>query len=155
MLRGKRFLRGLIVGLNGGQFISELLATVELPDSCQVDFGKPMLHFGMLLIRDHAISQLAFGGDMVSTFESACEFRQVSPANQSVPLGTLHVFLRVFIAPPDGGSQAKDHVGRFVSSCALLGVLPEETNQSNGIVIHEIPPWVLYSANDDTIFISD
>ena len=34
MLRGRRFLRGLIVGLNGGQFISELLATVELPDFC-------------------------------------------------------------------------------------------------------------------------
>src|ERR1700680_3758445 len=140
MLSGRWFLRGLIIGLNGGQFISELLATVELSDFCQVDFGKPMLHFGMLLIGDHAISQFAFGGDMVSTFESPCEFRQVSPGNKSVPLSTLYVFLRVFIAPPDGGSQAKDHVGRSVSSCSLLGVLPEETNQSNGIVVHEFPP---------------
>src|ERR1700687_4004874 len=139
MLRGRRILRGLIVCLNGGQFISELLATVELSDFCQVDFGKPMLHFGMLLIGDHAISQFTFGGDMVSTFESPCEFRQVSPGNKSVPLGTLYAFLRVFVAPPDGGSQAKDHVGLFVSSCALLGFLPEESNQSNGIVVHEIP----------------
>jgi hypothetical protein len=124
----REVLGGLIVSLNGGQFVSELLATVELPDFCQVNFGKPVFHFGVLLIGDHAISQFAFGGDMVSTLESACEFRQVSPGNQSVPLGTLYVFLRVFIAPPDGGSQAKDHVGRFVSSCALLGVLPEEAN---------------------------
>ena len=94
-VEGKEVLGGLIVGLNGGQFISELLATVELPDFCQVNFGKPVLHFGMLLIGDHAISQFAFGGDMVSTLESACELRQVSPGNQSVPFGTLYVFLEI------------------------------------------------------------
>jgi hypothetical protein len=30
----KEVLRGLIVRLNGGQFINHLLATVELPDLC-------------------------------------------------------------------------------------------------------------------------
>ena len=64
---GREVLGGLIVRLNGGQFISQLLATVELPDFCQVNFGKPVFHFGVLFIGDHAVSQLAFGGDMVST----------------------------------------------------------------------------------------
>jgi hypothetical protein len=54
--------------------------------------------------------------------------------NKSVPLGTLYVFLGFFTAPPDGGSQAENHVGRIVSSHALLGVLPGEANESNGIV---------------------
>ena len=95
-VEGREVLGGLIVGLNGGQFISELLATVELPDFCEVNFGKPVLHLGVLLIGDHAISQFAFGGDMVSTLESACELREVPPGNQSVPFGTLYVFLGFF-----------------------------------------------------------
>ena len=57
----------LIVSLNGGQFLSKLFATVELSDFCQVNFSKPMLHFGVLLIGDHSVAQFAFGGDMVST----------------------------------------------------------------------------------------
>ena len=60
-------LGGLIVRLNAGQFISELFATVELPDFGEMNFGKPMLHLRVLFIGDHAVSQLAFGGDMVST----------------------------------------------------------------------------------------
>jgi hypothetical protein len=60
-------LGGLVVGLSGGQFISELFAAVELPDLGYVNFGKPALNFGVLFIGDHAVSQLAFGGDMVST----------------------------------------------------------------------------------------
>ena len=55
-VEGAEVLGGLIVGLGGGQFLSELLATVELPDFCQVNFCKPVLHFGVLLIGDHAIS---------------------------------------------------------------------------------------------------
>jgi hypothetical protein len=127
-VEGREVLGGLIVGLDGGQFISELLATVELPDFRQVNFSKPMLHFGVLLIGDHAISQFAFGGDMVSTLERACELCKVSPGNQSVPFGALCVSLRFFTAPPDGGSQVENHVGGFISSCALLGVLPQEAN---------------------------
>ena len=60
-------LGGLIVRLSGGQFISKLFATVELSDFGQVNFGKSVLHFWVLLIGDHAVSQLAFGGDMIST----------------------------------------------------------------------------------------
>ena len=60
-------LGGLIVRLNGGQFISELFATIELPDFGEVNFGKPVLHLRIVFIGDDAVSQLAFGGDMVST----------------------------------------------------------------------------------------
>ena len=60
----REVLGSLIVGLDGGQFISELLATVELPDFREVNFGEPMLHFGVLLIGNHAVSQLPTGGDM-------------------------------------------------------------------------------------------
>ena len=66
-VEGWEVLGGLIVGLDGGQFISELLATVELPDFREVNFGKPVLHLRVLFIGNHAVSQLAFGGDMVST----------------------------------------------------------------------------------------
>src|ERR1700682_3869677 len=121
-------LGGLIVRLNVWQFISELFATVELPDFREANFGKPVLQLRVLFIGDHPVSQLAFGGDMVSWLESACERRQVPPGNQSVPFGTLYVFLRFFTAPPDGGSQAENHVGRFISSCPLLGIPPEEAN---------------------------
>ena len=82
-IEGREVLGGLIVGLNGGQFISELFATVELPDFCEVNFGKPVFQLRVLFIGDHPVSQLAFGGDMVSTLESACELRQVPPGNQS------------------------------------------------------------------------
>jgi hypothetical protein len=34
---------GLILRLNGGQFIGELFTTVELPDFGEVNFGKPVL----------------------------------------------------------------------------------------------------------------
>ena len=47
----KEVLRGLIVRLNGGQFISELFATVELPDFGEVNFGKPVLHLRSALYR--------------------------------------------------------------------------------------------------------
>jgi hypothetical protein len=66
-VEGREVLGGPIVGLNCGQFISELFAAVELPDFGQVNFGKPVLYFRVLFIGDHAVSQLAFGGDMVST----------------------------------------------------------------------------------------
>jgi hypothetical protein len=102
-VEGRELLGGLIVGLKGGHFISELLATVELPDFGQVNFGKPAFYFGVLLIGDHAVSQLAFGGDMVSTFQRACELREVPPRDHPVPFGTLYVFLGFFTAPPDGG----------------------------------------------------
>ena len=72
-------LGGLIVRLNGWQCISELFATVELPDFREVNFRKPVLQLRVLFIGDHPVSQLAFGGDMVSTLESACKLRQVPP----------------------------------------------------------------------------
>jgi hypothetical protein len=100
---GEGFLGGLIVGLNGWQFISELFTTVELPDFCEMNFGKPVLQLRVLFIGDHPVSQLAFGGDMVSTLESACELRQVPPGNQSVPFGTFNVFLGFFSAPSNSG----------------------------------------------------
>jgi len=96
-------LGGLIVRLNGWQFISELFATVELPDFRKVNFGKPVLQLRVLFIGDHPVSQLAFGGDMVSSLESACELRQVPPGNQSVPFGTFNVFLGFFSAPSNSG----------------------------------------------------
>ena len=37
----REVLGGLIVGLNCGQFLSQLLATVELPDFRKVNFSKP------------------------------------------------------------------------------------------------------------------
>jgi hypothetical protein len=43
-----------------------LFTAVELPDLRQVNFGKPAFTFGVLFIGDHAVSQLAFGGDMIS-----------------------------------------------------------------------------------------
>ena len=49
-VEGREVLGGLIVGLDGGQFISELFTTVELPDLGQVNFGKPALNFGVLFI---------------------------------------------------------------------------------------------------------
>ncbi len=60
-------LRGLIVRLNGGQFITKLFATIELPDFGEVNFGKPVFHLRVVFIGDDAVSQLAFGRDMVST----------------------------------------------------------------------------------------
>ena len=58
---GGEVLGGLIVGLNRGQFIDKLFTAVELADFGKVDFGEPVLHFGVLLIGDHAVSQFAFG----------------------------------------------------------------------------------------------
>ena len=52
-VEGREVLGCLIVGLDGGQFISELLATVELPDFREVNFGKPVLHLRVLFIGDH------------------------------------------------------------------------------------------------------
>ena len=54
-------LGGLIVCLNCGQFIDELFTAVELSDFGQVNFGEPVLHCGVLLIGDHAVSEFAFG----------------------------------------------------------------------------------------------
>jgi hypothetical protein len=54
-------LGGLIVGLNRGQFIDELFTAVELADFGQVNFGEPVLHYGVVLIGDHAVSQFIFG----------------------------------------------------------------------------------------------
>ena len=48
-------LSGLIVGLNCWQFISELLATVELPDFGEVNLGKPVLHLRVVFIGDHSV----------------------------------------------------------------------------------------------------
>ena len=58
---GREVLGGLIVGLNRGQFIDELFTTVELADFGHVNFGEPVLHFGVLLIGHHAVSQFVFG----------------------------------------------------------------------------------------------
>jgi hypothetical protein len=57
---GKGVLGSLIVGLNRGQFIDELFTAVEFADFGQVNFGEPVLHRGVLLIGDHAVSQFAF-----------------------------------------------------------------------------------------------
>jgi hypothetical protein len=54
-------LGGLVVGLDGGQLIDELFAAVELADFGKVNFSEPVLPFGVFLIGDHAVSQLAFG----------------------------------------------------------------------------------------------
>ena len=54
-------LGGLIVGLNGGQFINELFTAFELAYFRKVNYGEPVSHFGVFLIGDHAISQFAFG----------------------------------------------------------------------------------------------
>jgi hypothetical protein len=61
-------LGGLIVGLNPGQFIDKLFTAVEFADFRKMNFGEPVLHFGVFLIGDHAVSQFAFGWDVVSTF---------------------------------------------------------------------------------------
>ncbi len=60
-VEGREVLGGLVVGLDGGQLINELFAAVELADFGKVNFGEPVLHFGVFLIGDHAVSQLAFG----------------------------------------------------------------------------------------------
>ena len=60
-VEGREVLGGLIVGLDGGQLIDELFAAVELADFGKVNFSEPVLHFGVFLIGDHAVSQLAFG----------------------------------------------------------------------------------------------
>ncbi len=53
--------RGLVVGLDGGQLITELFAAVKLTYLGQVNFSEPLLNFRILLIGDHAVSQFAFG----------------------------------------------------------------------------------------------
>ena len=53
-------LGGLIVGLNRGQFINQLFTAVELVDFGQVNFGKPVLHCGVLRIGHHTVSQFVF-----------------------------------------------------------------------------------------------
>lgn len=58
-VRGRGILGSLIVSLNRGQFIDELFTAVELADFGKVNFGEPVLHFGMFLIRDHAVAQFA------------------------------------------------------------------------------------------------
>ena len=60
-VEGREVLGGLIVGLDGGQFIDELFTAVELGDFRKVNFGESALHFGVPLIGDHAVAQLAFG----------------------------------------------------------------------------------------------
>ena len=58
---GRGVLGGLIVGLNRGQFIDKLFTAVEFAAFRRVNFGEPVLHCGVLLIGDHAVSQFAFG----------------------------------------------------------------------------------------------
>ena len=54
-------LGGLIVGLNRGQFIDKLLTAVEFADFRKMNFGDPVLQFGVFLIGDRAVAQFAFG----------------------------------------------------------------------------------------------
>ena len=53
---GRGVLGGLIVGLNRGQFIDKLFTAVELADFGQVNFGEPVLHFGVFFIGDRAVA---------------------------------------------------------------------------------------------------
>ena len=48
-IEGREGLGGLIVGLDGGQFIDELFTAVELADFGQMNFGEPVLHFRVFL----------------------------------------------------------------------------------------------------------
>ena len=50
---GREVLSGLIVGLNRKQFIDELVTAVDLADFGTVNFGEPVLHFGVFLTRLH------------------------------------------------------------------------------------------------------
>jgi hypothetical protein len=54
-------LGGLIVCLNCGQFIDKLFTAVEFADFRKMNFGEPVLHFGVFLIGDRAVAQFAFG----------------------------------------------------------------------------------------------